>query len=363
MNAGEPPFEVAFSGDFFDRGGRFAYPDFDISALVENPAIALRFLPPREVIEPADLAGVDALVIDDPLITRASLPDDGRLVLVARFGVGFDSVDVAALSERSIALVNTPDGVRRPVATSIVALILAVTLRLVEKDRLARRGRAGFAVRGAYFGTGLVGKTLGSIGIGNIGAEMFRLLQPFGLRFLAHDPFATPETARSLGVEMVDFDTLLRRSDIVAINCPLTPETEGLVDARAIGLMKPAAILINTARGRIVDQPALTAALAEGRLAGAGLDVFAEEPPDDDDPLLRLDNVVLSPHALCWTNELIAGNGAADVRAVLDVMHGHAPASVVNKTVLSDRRWLAKLDALAARFGAAAERRRDAVKA
>ncbi|MGF7163009.1 phosphoglycerate dehydrogenase-like enzyme [Rhodoligotrophos appendicifer] len=352
---GDERFVVALSGDFLNDAGEFAYPDFDLSPLSGDPRIAIRFLPMRNRIESADLEGVDALIVDDPLVTAESLPDGDRLALVARFGVGFDSVDVDALTRRSIALVNTPDGVRRPVATSIIALILALTLKLLEKDRLARRGARGFAEKGSFVGTGLVGKTLGSIGLGNIGSEMFRLLKPFDLRMIAHDPYASTEQAAALGVDLLDFDDVLGQADILVINCPLNAATEKLINRRAIGLMKPTALLINTARGRIVDQVALTEALQQGAIAGAGLDVFAQEPPADDDPILKLDNVVLSPHALCWTNECIAGNGAADVRAVLEALGGRLPSSIVNRSVVDDPQWRLKLQRNAERFGAGAD--------
>jgi phosphoglycerate dehydrogenase-like enzyme len=188
-------------------------------------------------------------------------------------------------------------------------------------------------------GLGLVGRVLGSVGIGNVGAEMFRLARPFDMRFLAYDPYADAKVAAQLGVELVELDDVFRRSDVISINCPLTPRTRHLVNAERIALMKRGAYLINTARGPIVDQQALTAALTEHRIAGAGLDVLAQEPPDADDPILRLDNVILAPHALCWTDQLFAGNGAADAKAVLDVQHGRTPHLVVNRAVLDTEIW------------------------
>jgi D-3-phosphoglycerate dehydrogenase len=159
------------------------------------------------------------------------------------------------------------------------------------------------------------------------------------MRFLAYDPYADAKLAAELGVELVELDDVFRRSDVISINCPLTPQTRHLVNAERIALMKRGAYLINTARGPIVDQQALTAALTEHRIAGAGLDVLAQEPPDADDPILRLDNVILAPHALCWTDQLFAGNGAADAKAVLDVQHGRTPHLVVNRAVLDTEIW------------------------
>ena len=138
---------------------------------------------------------------------------------------------------------------------------------------------------------------------------------------------------------------------MLSVSCPLTPETRHIVNAERLGLMKPTAYVINTARGPIVDQKAITEALQTGRIAGAGLDVLEQEPPDPDDPLLKLDNVILSPHALCWTDQCFAGNGAADVRAVLDVQHGSIPRGVVNRTVLESPQWIKRLADFGARFG------------
>jgi phosphoglycerate dehydrogenase-like enzyme len=220
------------------------------------------------------------------------------------------------------------------------------------KDRLTREAATGFAKRGDYMGVGLVGRTLGSVGIGNIGAELFRLIKPFEMRLIAHDPYADPKLAAELGVELVGLEDVFRRSDFVSVSCPLTPETRHLVNADRLALMKPTAYLINTSRGPIVHQKALTKALKERGIAGAGLDVLEKEPPDADDPILKLDNVIFAPHALCWTDQCFAGNGAADVRAVLDVQHGREPRVVVNRDVFETAAWRNRLLEFRKRFAA-----------
>jgi phosphoglycerate dehydrogenase-like enzyme len=229
--------------------------------------------------------------------------------------------------------------------------MLALTGKLLVKDRLTRAGPDGFNQRSAHMGVGLVGRTLGSLGIGNIGAEVFRMAKPFDMKFIAYDPFADRSAADALGIELVSLDELFRRSDVLTVNCPLTPETRHIVNAERLALMKPSAYLINTARGPIVDQKALTKVLQERRIAGAGLDVLEQEPPDADDPILKLDNVILAPHALCWTDQCFAGNGAADVEAVIDVQHGREPRGIVNREVLSSEVWKQRLAGFAARFG------------
>ena len=345
-------FRVALSGDFRKPDGSPTYPSFDLAPLTHDADVELVFVDPVDGVMPAaGLAGCDALILLMPRFTAASVPADGRLAVVARFGVGYDSVDVAACTEADIALVITPDGVRRPVAVTILTFILALSQKLLVKDRLCRQGPAGWAERAAYMGEGLVGKTLGQLGMGNIGAEVFRLAAPFGMRFLAHDPYQEPKLAAELGVELVGIEELFRRADFLSVSVPLSEATHHIVGERLLGLMQPTAYLINTARGPVVDQRALYRALAEGRLAGAGLDVFEVEPCPADEPILRLDNVIVTPHALCWTDECFAGNGAADVRAVLEVIHGRVPVGIVNKDVMNRAGWRGKLTALRSRFG------------
>jgi D-3-phosphoglycerate dehydrogenase len=345
-------FKVALSGDFRQPDGSPTYPSFDLSPLTSDPRIETVFVDPVNGVMPAaGLTACDALILLMPKFTRDSIPADGRLAVVARFGVGYDSVDVEACTEHGIALVITPDGVRRPVAVSILTFILALTQKLLVKDRLCREGPPGWAKRADHMGEGLVGKTLGQLGMGNIGAEVFRLAQPFGMRFIAHDPYQDKSVAAELGVEFVGLEELFRRADFVSVSVPLSEATRHIVGERLLGMMKPTAYLINTARGPIVDQRALHAALAAGRIAGAGLDVFEVEPCPADEPILKLDNVVVAPHALCWTDECFAGNGAADVRAVLEVREGRVPKGIVNREVVDQAAWRAKLEALKGRLG------------
>lgn len=345
------PFRVALSGDFRKPDGSSTYPDFDLTPLGATENLEMAFLEPRNPITADQMEDFDALILLTHRFTTESVPMGGRLSVVARFGVGYDTVDVAACTEADIALVITPDGVRRPVAVSILTLMLALTSKLMVKDRLTRIAAPGYAQRSDHMGVGLVGRTLGSLGIGNIGAELFRISKPFDMNFIAHDPYADRGLAAELGIELVSIEELFCRSDVLSVSCPLTEDTRHIVNAERIALMKPTAFLINTARGPIVDQKALTNALKNHRIAGAGLDVLEQEPPDADDPILKLDNVILAPHALCWTDQCFAGNGAADVKAVIDVMHGREPHGVVNRQVLASDRWKARLADYASRYG------------
>jgi D-3-phosphoglycerate dehydrogenase len=344
-------FRVALSGDFKKADGSPAFPDFDLSPLEDNPAVDYEFIPVNGVVKAKDLEGFDALILLVPRIEQLSFPKDGRLAVIARFGVGYDNVDLKACSEHDCALAITPDGVRRPVAVSVITFMLALTGKLMAKDRLTREGPKGWARRNDHMGIGLVGRTLGSLGIGNIGAEVFRMAKPFDMKFIAHDPFANEKVARELGIRLVGLEELFLEADVLSISCPLTPETHHIVNQERLKLMKRSAYLINTSRGPVVDQKALTKALEEGRIAGAGLDVFEEEPSAENDPLYHLDNVILAPHSLCWTDQCFAGNGAADIKAVFDVMHGRVPTGVVNREVLDHPGWRAKLDKFQKTFG------------
>jgi phosphoglycerate dehydrogenase-like enzyme len=344
-------FRVALSADFVRADGSLTIPDFDLGSL-SGADIEYYYLTTGGDVQSAELEEADGLILLGNRFTRASVPASGRLAVVARFGVGYDTVDLAACSDNAIAVVITPDGVRRPVAVSIMTLMLALAGNLIVKDRLGRMGPEGWAQKTDHNGVGLIGRTLGSVGLGNIGAELFRLAKPFDMKFMACDPFADPEVAAELGVELVDLETLFRQSDFLSVNCFLSEETRGLVNAERLALMKPSACLINTARGPIVDQKALTEALAERRIAAAGLDVLEQEPPDPDDPILKADNAIITPHALCFTDQLFAGSGAADVKAVLDVMHGRVPRAVVNRQIVDDPVWRGKLQAYQDRFGA-----------
>lgn len=344
-------FRVALSGDFKKADGSPTFPDFDVIPLQNAPGVEMVYLENANPIRADQIADFDALILLMPRFGRESIHPNGRLSVVARFGVGYDTVDVPACTDAGIPLCITPDGVRRPVAVSIITMMLALTGKLLIKDKLTRSGSEAFNRRVDHMGVGLVGRTLGSIGIGNIGAEMFRMAQPFDMKFIAHDPFADKAVAAELGIELVSMEDVFRRSDVLAVNCPLSKETTGLVNAERLALMKPTAFLINTARGPIVDQKALTRVLQERRIAGAGLDVLEKEPPEPDDPILQLDNTILTPHALCWTDQCFAGNGAADVKAVLDIQHGRIPRGIVNRAVMEQARFKSKLEAYRARFG------------
>jgi D-3-phosphoglycerate dehydrogenase len=309
---------------------------FDQSAfkILDDPRIHYEFLPELEAeLLPETAAKYDALCVMLAKVTRKTVSGEGRrLKLIARFGVGYDTVDVPALTDNGVLLTITPDGVRRPVASSALTFLLMLAHRVPTKDRLVREGRWNERVN--YFGTGLSGRTLGSIGVGNIGSELFRLAMPFAMRHLGCDPYITQESVAPLGVKLVDLDTLLRESDFVCVNCPLSEQTRHLVGSRQFGLMKRSAYFINTARGPIMDEKALYQALTEGKIAGAAIDVFEQEPTPADNPLLKLDNIIVTPHHVCLTDECINTVAASVFSACRDLANGRVPRNVVNQQVL-----------------------------
>jgi phosphoglycerate dehydrogenase-like enzyme len=306
--------------------------------------------------QPGKVATAEALDQFDAIFSMAlkftadSVRGLERLALVARWGVGYDMIDVDALTAADIALAITPNAVRRPVAEAILTFIFVLSKNLFEQDRITRAGKW----RGdlSHLGTTLEGKTLGSVGCGNIGRELFRLARGLGFgRFLACDPYVNeaPEV-----VELVSLETLMRESDFVSINCLLNAETRGLIGEPQFRMMKPTAFFINTARGPIVDQGALTRALREKWIAAAGIDVFEQEPIDPHDPLLGLDNLILAPHALAWTTQIARDNGLEACDHILAVSRGDAPASIVNREVLQRPGFQKKLRKFGQQYAAKA---------
>lgn len=267
---------------------------------------------------------------------------DLRLRLLAGFGAGYDTRDVGALTAAGVLLTNNPNAVRRPMATTQLTFVLALAHKLPTKDRLVREGRWG--EQRSHYGTGLVGRTLGSLGIGNIGRELFRIARPLDMRFIAHDPYVKQEDVAGLGVTLVDFDTLFRESDFLVTNVLLNDATRGIVGERALGLMKPSAYLVSAARGPVVQEAALHRALAEKRIAGAAMDVFEVEPTPVDNPILKLDNVIVSPHALCHTDECNRSLAEGSFRSAAAFAARARPDHLVNPQALSHPRqagWIA----------------------
>jgi len=339
------PLQVVLSADFMDENRSLVFPDIGLSS-IQGAAIETRFLPEYKAeYTPDQLQNADALLSLKPKVSAASLDGIEGLCAIGRFGVGYDNIDLPACTEHDIAVYITRNGVIRPVASSIVTLVLALSHNLVGKDRLIRRGDWAASTR--RIGKEPRGRVVGTIGFGNIAREAVRLLKALEIgRFLIHDPFASAADAAGMGVEMVPLDELLAESDYVLINCPLTEATRKLIGERELNRMKPDAVLINTARGPIVDEAALARPLQTGRIAGAALDVFEQEPLPAGSPLLNLENIVLSSHSLCWTEELFRDMGREAFAGVLAISGGKPPLHVVNPEVLERQGFRRKLERL-----------------
>jgi phosphoglycerate dehydrogenase-like enzyme len=321
--------KVGLSADLFNSQGQAMFGAAPL-ALLSDAGLAWTIVPTQQGrLSPSAFTDYVALMIGGSRVSDAELvSESGKLRVIARNGVGYDAVDTQALSSHGILLTNTPLAVRTPVATTAVAFILALSLRLPVKSRLAREGR--WSERADHPGVGLPGRTLGIVGLGGIGRELVRLMQPYGMRILAADPHIEPEAAAQAGATLTELDDLLKLSDFVVVACLLNESTRRLLNVDRLRLMKPSAYLINVARGPIVDESALIESLAQGRIAGAALDVFEREPPDPSNPLLAMDNVISTAHCLCWTDSFVEAVGRDAITGIIDVINGRLPSFVVN---------------------------------
>jgi len=295
------------------------------------------------VIAPEIVAHYDAVITAEPRWTADSFRNLTRLALVAYWGIGVDGIDLGAATEADIAVTNSPSpGNHASVAESALTLVLSLSKHLLMKDQLTKQGRASDAQ--AMLGSLIRGRTVGTIGFGATArtfAAMVRALGP--ARLLACDPYVRPEVAERAGVELADIKTVMQSSDYVVVMCTLSDETRGLISAELLGLMKPTACLVNTARGPIVDQPALVSRLRDGSLAGAALDVTEPEPPELGDAILHLENVITTGHSIAWTRESVQGACEEPCLAVASAYRGDVPSHVVNHAVVSRPGYRAKL--------------------
>ena len=332
-------FKIVLTGDFRTSAGDLYFEAEALETLQQLPGTSIEILKtPVGMPVTADLlASCDVIVMKRSPITAEVLErGDLKTIHISRNGVGLEHLDLEACTKSGVMVTNTPESVRRPMASSTMTLVLALAHRLLEKNRAVREGR--WSDRHCYHGIGLRGRVLGLIGCGNIGSEFLNLAAPWGMEHIVYDPYQPPEQIISAGGQPVGLDTLLTTADFVVVCCPLTDETHHIIDSRALGLMKQGSFLVNVARGPLVDEPALIAALHSGRLAGAGLDVFDPEPPDPENPLPMMDNVIATGHNLGFSDESnrVGNTRAAD--AVVAVAQGQVPPNLVNPKVLDHPR-------------------------
>jgi len=278
----------------------------------------------------------NAIISGDSPLTSQILENAKSLKIIARVGVGYDNVDLDAATRRHIIVTNVPGALSASVAEHTILLMLAVARRLIVADKNVREGRwADYFQHAPSFE--LNGKTLGLLGLGAIGSAVAQRAKAFNMEVLVYDPYVDEDRVARIGYRRVELDRLLKESDVVSIHSPLTTETKKLIGERELNLMKKSAILINTARGMIVDESSLIEALKKGTIAGAGMDVLTREPPRQDDPILTLENVTLTPHCAAFALDALRRLWFACSDAVLRVLSGELPqppANIVNPNVI-----------------------------
>ena len=313
-----------------------------MSLLADYPWIEHRvFKEHREQIGSDQIGDSHGVVVLTPSVTAESVSQCPNLLVIARFGVGYDAVDVKACTDADVLVTITTGAVDRPVAEATIGWMIALSHNVLIKDKQVRSGK--WDERSKYMGRELRDRTLGVIGLGGIARKTIELLKCFGMKQpLAYDPFASKETAAKAGARLVTLEELLKQADFVSIHCPLTDKTRGLIGARELAMMKPDAYLLNTARGGIVDEDALFGALKNRRIAGAALDCFAQEPVTSPQRFGELDNVILAPHSIAWTDELFRDIGRAACQVMVDFSQGQLPHGFLNPEVFERPEYQSK---------------------
>ena len=314
----------------------------EATALLEQAgcSIAVAADPKPETVMPLMRDALGLILRTGITITRDLIAAAPGLLIISRTGGGLDNVDVAAATEQGI-LVTSNLGVNTiSVVEHVLSMILTLSKKLAVMDQAVRRGN--FAIRYQNLPRDISGKTVGLLGFGRIGSELGRVCRnTFGMRVIAYDPYLTGEKKDEYRdqASFTGLEELLSESDVISIHVPLTDQTRNLVDEAEISKMKPEAILINASRGGIVNETALVKALQLNRIAGAGLDVFSKEPVPDDHPLLKLENVILTPHSAALTRECVTRMATEAAKCVIDVFAGREPQNVANRQVLESGRW------------------------
>lgn len=306
--------------------------------LIEAPLMCLRekaevILPPycgrnlseAELIEA--LAGIDAVVAADEVYTERVFSSADHLKIIARDGEGINSIDLGAATRHGVLVANAP-AVAEAAANLTMGLIICLVRKILVGDRAVRSGN--FSARDNFLCPDLQDKTIGLVGLGKIGRGMAKRARSFSMRVLGCARPASPEQVRELGVELMDLPSLLRQSDIVSLHTPLTPQTHHLIGRAQLAQMKKGSYLVNTSRGSVVDERALTEMLRSGHLAGAALDVYESEPPDPKNPLFKMDNVVLTPHIGGDTTDTMVKAIQVAVTNILEWLRGNPPPHLRN---------------------------------
>jgi D-3-phosphoglycerate dehydrogenase len=278
-------------------------------------------------------ADADAILTYGAHMTRSVMEKLPNCKVIVRYGIGYDTIDVDAATDNNILVVNIPDFCTEEVSNHAIALILACSKKIVMLNNILKRDGWMEAVSIQSPMSSIYGQTLGIIGCGNIGRATARKAQCFGFRIIGYDPYVDRSLAKESGINLVGIAELLGGSDYISVHTALNAETRHLIGAKEFEQMKPTAYLINTARGAVVDEPALITALREGQIAGAALDVFEKEPVDPENPLLKMDNVIVLPHTASFSDDAFRRLRTCVGQEAARVLNGRWPKNVVNKDV------------------------------
>jgi len=311
-------FILGISGDLINSKGVPCFGEKSLEKIYNRADIDLVWMDPNITEISQDMAAkFDAILLNLPKATKKTVErSDCRLKIISRFGVGYDSVDIVAMKNKNIIVTNTPNAVRRPVAVAALTMIFSLSGKLLLKDKLVRSG--SWSERTNHMGVGLTEKTLGVLGAGNIGSELIQLSKPFFGEIISYDPFLSREELNKKGVEKVELSELAKKSDFVVILCNLNENTKNLIDIKFFKQMKDSSFIINMSRGPVIKEKDLIFALKNKLIMGAGLDVMTIEPVEKDNPLLEMKNTVLTPHALCWTDECFADIANEAIESILN---------------------------------------------
>ena len=311
-------FKVGISGDLLNNENEPCFGNAPLELLKKRKDIEISWMDKAITEITTDMtADFDAILLNLPKANAHCVSNkDCRLKIISRFGVGFDSVDIEAMKRKNIIVTNTPNAVRRPVAVATLTMIFGLASKLIKKNHLVRTGN--WNQRTNFMGVGLSRKTLGVIGAGSIGTETIKLSKAFFKNILAFDPFLSEEEIFQKGAVKVDLQELASKSDFIVILCNLDSSSKSMINSNFFSKMKKSGYIFNLSRGPVIDEIDLEKAIKEKKIAGAGLDVTNIEPLNTDSELLNHDNVIVTPHALCWTDECFHDIATEAINSILN---------------------------------------------
>ena len=324
-------FTVGISGDLLNSSNEPCFGLDPLKLLTNRDDVEITWMDKSILALNSEMASkFDAILLNLPKANADCVSGSNcKLKIISRFGVGFDSVDIEAMKRKNVIVTNTPNAVRRPVAVAALTMIFAVAGKLLQKDHLVRSGN--WNERTNFMGTGLARKTLGIVGAGSIGTETIHLSKPFFKNILAYDPFKSKNQLSQIGAIKVELIELANKSDFIVILCNLDSSTRGMIKNDFFSNMKKSAYIFNLSRGPVINENHLENAIETKEIAGAGLDVTEEEPLSKESKLLKYENVIITPHALCWTDECFNDIATEAINSILNFIDKKPILNQVNK--------------------------------